>query len=131
MDQVPVGHTAIDSRVLAHRRDNDSVRQSKSAHAEGLKQSRPAHSCLTLAAARRIHLARAVQTSHNALVGKVASALDLNTRGGSIARDRLHTILWDIHFYLALVLFMRVLLHIAAAFLQILVRRNGVFQTMA
>jgi len=45
--------------------------------------------------------------------------------------DRLHTILWDAHFYLALALFALILMHIAAAFFHLLVRKDGVFETMA
>lgn len=45
--------------------------------------------------------------------------------------DRLHTILWDAHFYLAFAFFALILLHIAAAFFHLLVRKDGVFQTMA
>ncbi len=45
--------------------------------------------------------------------------------------DRLHTILWDAHFYLAFALFALILLHIAAALFHLLVRKDGVFQTMA
>lgn len=45
--------------------------------------------------------------------------------------DRLHAILWDTHFYLAFALFALILMHIAAAFFHLLVRKDGVFQTMA
>ncbi len=45
--------------------------------------------------------------------------------------DRLHTILWDMHFYLAFVFFALILVHIAAAFFHLLVRKDGVFETMA
>ena len=45
--------------------------------------------------------------------------------------DRLHTILWDAHFYLAFAIFALILLHIAAAFFHLLVRKDGVFETMA
>jgi cytochrome b561 len=45
--------------------------------------------------------------------------------------DRLHSILWGSHFYLAFVLFALILLHIAAALFHLLVRKDGVFQTMA
>ena len=44
--------------------------------------------------------------------------------------DRLHAILWDAHFYLAFVFFAIILLHIAAAFFHLLVRKDGVFETM-
>jgi cytochrome b561 len=47
------------------------------------------------------------------------------------ASDWLHTVLWDAHFYLAFAFFALVLLHIAAALFHALVRRDGVFQTMA
>lgn len=45
--------------------------------------------------------------------------------------DGLHTILWDAHHYLALVFFALILLHVAAALFHALVRRDGVFETMA
>jgi cytochrome b561 len=45
--------------------------------------------------------------------------------------DSLHTQLWDAHYYLAFVFFAIVLLHLAAALFHALVRRDGVFQTMA
>jgi cytochrome b561 len=45
--------------------------------------------------------------------------------------ERLHAILWDAHFYLAFALFALILLHIAAALFHLLVRKDGVFQTMA
>jgi len=45
--------------------------------------------------------------------------------------DGLHTLLWDAHFYLALVFFALVLLHVAAALFHALVRRDGVFYAMA
>jgi cytochrome b561 len=45
--------------------------------------------------------------------------------------DRLHTLLWDAHFYLAFVFFALVLLHVAAALFHALVRRDGVFEAMA
>jgi cytochrome b561 len=45
--------------------------------------------------------------------------------------DLAHTILWDAHFCLAYVFFAVVLLHIAAALFHLLVRKDGVFQTMA
>ncbi len=44
--------------------------------------------------------------------------------------DGLHTILLETHVDLAYVLFVLILLHIAAAFFHLLVRRDGVFQTM-
>ena len=45
--------------------------------------------------------------------------------------DSLHTLLWDAHFYLAFAFFALILLHVAAALFHALVRRDGVFQTMA
>jgi len=45
--------------------------------------------------------------------------------------DSLHTLLWDAHFYLAFAFFALVLLHVAAALFHALVRRDGVFATMA
>src|ERR1700722_18123424 len=45
--------------------------------------------------------------------------------------DALHTILWGAHFYLAFAFFALVLMHVAAALFHALVRRDGVFQTMA
>jgi cytochrome b561 len=45
--------------------------------------------------------------------------------------DSLHTLLWNAHFYLAFVFFALILLHVAAALFHALVRRDGVFQTMA
>lgn len=45
--------------------------------------------------------------------------------------ERLHTLLWDAHFYLAFVFFALVLMHLAAALFHALVRRDGVFQSMA
>jgi cytochrome b561 len=45
--------------------------------------------------------------------------------------DYLHTLLWGAHFYLAFAFFALVLLHIAAALFHALVRRDGVFQSMA
>lgn len=47
------------------------------------------------------------------------------------ASDRLHSLLWDAHFYLAFAFFAIVLLHVAAALFHALVRRDGVFETMA
>ena len=43
----------------------------------------------------------------------------------------LHSLLWDAHFYLAFAFFGLILLHVAAALFHALVRRDGVFQTMA
>jgi cytochrome b561 len=45
--------------------------------------------------------------------------------------DSLHTWLRDAHFYLAFALFALVLMHVAAALFHPLVRRDGVFETMA
>lgn len=45
--------------------------------------------------------------------------------------DRLHSLLWDAHYYLAFCFFALVLLHIAAALFHALVRRDGVFEAMA
>ena len=43
----------------------------------------------------------------------------------------LHSWLWDAHFYLAFAFFGLVLLHAAAALFHALIRRDGVFQSMA
>ena len=43
----------------------------------------------------------------------------------------LHTLLWNAHFYLAFAFFSLVLLHLAAALFHALVRRDGVFASMA
>jgi cytochrome b561 len=43
----------------------------------------------------------------------------------------LHTLLWNAHFYLAFAFFALVLLHLAAALFHALVRRDGVFGSMA
>ena len=45
--------------------------------------------------------------------------------------DALHTLLWDAHFYLAFAFFGLFLLHVAAALFHGLVRRDGVFESMA
>lgn len=45
--------------------------------------------------------------------------------------DGVHTLLWNAHFYLAFAFFALVLLHIAAALFHALVRRDGVFETIA
>jgi cytochrome b561 len=45
--------------------------------------------------------------------------------------DSLHTLLWGAHFYLAFAFFALIPLHIAAALFHALVRRDGVFETMA
>src|SRR5215472_12110774 len=45
--------------------------------------------------------------------------------------DRLHTLLWNAHFYFAFVFFALILLHVAAALFHAFVRRDGVFEAMA
>jgi cytochrome b561 len=45
--------------------------------------------------------------------------------------DRVHTLLWNAHFYLGFAFFALVLLHLAAALFHALVRRDGVFGTIA
>jgi cytochrome b561 len=45
--------------------------------------------------------------------------------------DSLHALLWNAHFYLAVVFFAVILLHVAAALFHALVRRDGVFEAMA
>jgi len=45
--------------------------------------------------------------------------------------DAMHTLLWDAHFYLAFAFFAVILLHVAAALFHALVRRDGVFESMA
>jgi cytochrome b561 len=45
--------------------------------------------------------------------------------------EALHTLLWNAHFYLAFAFFALILMHVAAALFHALVRRDGVFQTMA
>jgi cytochrome b561 len=45
--------------------------------------------------------------------------------------DSLHTLLWNAHYYLAFALFALILMHVAAALFHGLVRRDGVFETMA
>ena len=45
--------------------------------------------------------------------------------------DSLHALLWDAHFYLAFAFFALILLHLAAALYHGLVRRDGVFESMA
>ena len=45
--------------------------------------------------------------------------------------DSLHTLLWNAHFYLAFLFFALILMHLAAALFHALVRRDGVFETMA
>jgi cytochrome b561 len=45
--------------------------------------------------------------------------------------DGVHTLLWNAHFYLGFAFFALVLLHLAAALFHALVRRDGVFGTIA
>ena len=45
--------------------------------------------------------------------------------------DSLHTLLWNAHVYLAFAFYVLVLLHLAAALFHALIRRDGVFRTMA
>jgi cytochrome b561 len=45
--------------------------------------------------------------------------------------DSLHALLWNAHYYLAFAFFALILMHLAAALFHALVRRDGVFQTMA
>ena len=45
--------------------------------------------------------------------------------------DVMHTLLWNAHHYLAFAFFAVVLLHVAAALYHALVRRDGVFESMA
>ena len=45
--------------------------------------------------------------------------------------DSLHTALWNAHFYLAFAFYGLILMHIAAALFHALVRRDGVFESMA
>jgi len=45
--------------------------------------------------------------------------------------ERLHTVLWTAHVYLAFAFFALILLHLAAALFHAFVRRDGVFQSMA
>ena len=45
--------------------------------------------------------------------------------------DSLHTLLWNAHFYLAFLFFALFLMHFAAALFHALVRRDGVFESMA
>jgi cytochrome b561 len=47
------------------------------------------------------------------------------------ASDSLHTLLWHAHYYLAFAFFAIVLMHIAAILFHKLIRRDGVFETMA
>jgi cytochrome b561 len=45
--------------------------------------------------------------------------------------EALHAALWNAHFYLAFLFFALILMHFAAALFHALVRRDGVFETMA
>jgi cytochrome b561 len=45
--------------------------------------------------------------------------------------DSLHTLLWNAHYYLAFAFLTLVLLHVTAALFHALVRRDGVFETIA
>ena len=45
--------------------------------------------------------------------------------------DSLHTFLWHAHYYLAFAFFAIILMHIAAILFHKLIRRDGVFETMA
>jgi cytochrome b561 len=45
--------------------------------------------------------------------------------------DTVHTLLWNAHFYLGFAFFALVLLHIAAGLYHALIRRDGVFETIA
>jgi cytochrome b561 len=45
--------------------------------------------------------------------------------------DSLHTLLWHAHYYLAFAFFAIILMHIAAILFHKLIRRDGVFETMA
>jgi cytochrome b561 len=45
--------------------------------------------------------------------------------------DSVHTLLWNAHYYLAFAFFALVLMHVAAAMFHALVRRDGVFETIA
>jgi len=44
--------------------------------------------------------------------------------------DRLHTALWNAHFYLAFLFYAVILMHVAAALFHALIRRDGVFEAM-
>jgi cytochrome b561 len=45
--------------------------------------------------------------------------------------DRAHTVLWNAHVYLGIAFFALVLLHLAAGLFHALIRRDGVFRTIA
>lgn len=44
--------------------------------------------------------------------------------------DRLHSALWNAHFYLAFVFYAVILMHVAAALFHAFIRRDGVFEAM-
>ena len=39
MDEVPVGHAAIDGRILAHRRDDDAVGEARPPTSSGVNSA--------------------------------------------------------------------------------------------
>jgi cytochrome b561 len=45
--------------------------------------------------------------------------------------DDVHTLLWNVHFYLGFAFFALVLLHVAAGLFHALIRRDGVFETIS
>jgi cytochrome b561 len=45
--------------------------------------------------------------------------------------DRVHTLLWNAHFYFGFAFFALVLLHVAAGLYHALIRRDGVFERIA
>ncbi len=45
--------------------------------------------------------------------------------------DALHAVLWDAHRIIAYLLFALILLHVSAALMHALIRRDGVFEAMA
>jgi cytochrome b561 len=45
--------------------------------------------------------------------------------------DRLHAVLWGLHSYLAFAFFALILLHLSAGLFHALIRRDGVFESMA
>ena len=45
--------------------------------------------------------------------------------------DSLHTLLWNAHFYLGWLFYAVILMHVAAALFHALIRKDGVFETMA
>jgi cytochrome b561 len=44
--------------------------------------------------------------------------------------DRLHTVLWNAHYYLAFLFYVVILMHVAAALFHAIIRRDGVFEAM-